>query len=197
MKSKWRLDGAPVDAAIEIECFAAFDHPTRRFIAYAIGFVPELAAFIGDQLTHAGNAPAPFLVSEQERTERAEAYLAIPLLRSCRLKGAEGQRQRRQHFGALLGMAKVDLRWKRLTDTPQFIFCYERLVGAGWRQLLVPCWIEAAHQRRKKGGVQLPLDRRLKDDASVPRSLENDRPPMFYPSMADADALGAPLITGL
>jgi hypothetical protein len=186
-----------VDAAIEIESFASFDHAARRFIAYAIAQVPELAAFVGEQPTHAGNAPAPFNITAQEIDERSEAYAAIPLLRSCRARGAEGQRQRRQHFGALLGMAKVDLRWKRLTGMPEFIFCYERMVGGEWRQLLVPCWVEATHQRRKKGPVQLPLDRRLKDDASVPRSLEDDRPPMFYPSMADADSLGAPLLAGL
>jgi hypothetical protein len=93
-------------------------------------------------------------------------------------------------------MAKVDLRWKRLTARPQFIFCYERLVGAEWRQLLVPCWNEAALQRRRKGPVQLPLDRRLTDDASIPRLLQDDRPPMFYPSLADADAIGAPLLAG-
>jgi hypothetical protein len=197
MKRKWRLDGAPVDAAIEIERFASFDHPTRRFIAYAIGFVPELVEFIGDQPTHGGNRPAQFVASDAESAERAIVYSAIPLLRSCRATGADGKRERRQNFGALLGMAKVDLRWKRLTDIPQFIFCYERIVGAQWRQLLVPCWIEAAHQRKKKGPVQLPLDRRLRDDSSVPSSLENDRPPMFYPSMADADAIGSPLLAGL
>ena len=195
--TRWRLDGAPVDAAIEIERFASFDHPTRRFIAYAINHVPELAAFIGEQVTHAGNSPAPFSVKAEEQTERDNAYAAIPLLRACRATGVEGQRERRQHFGALLGMAKVDLRWKRLTDVPQFIFCYERLVGAQWRQLLIPCWIEAGHQRKKKGPVQLPLDRRLRDDSAVPNSLEGDRPPMFYPSMADADAIGSPLLAGL
>ena len=103
--TRWRLDGAPVDAAIEIERFASFDHPTRRFIAYAMGFVPELVAFIGDHATHAGNEPAPFKVTDEEAAERTAAYSALPLLRSCRATGAEGRRERRQNFGALLGMA--------------------------------------------------------------------------------------------
>ena len=159
--------------------------------------MPELAAFIGEQPTHAGNKPAPFVVKAEEQAERDHAYGAIPLLRCCQGKGVRGQSERRQQFGALLGMAKVDLRWRRLKAVPEFIFCYERLVGAQWRQLLIPCWIESAHQRRKKGPVQLPLDRRLRDDAAVPSSLEGDRPPMYYPSMVDADAIGSPLLAGL
>jgi hypothetical protein len=195
--SRWRLGGAPLDAAIEIDRFAAFDHPTRRFIAYAMTLVPELAEYIGNPDGIAGNRPAPFVVSLEEATERAEAYAAVPILRACRAKGAAGQRVRRQNFGALLGMAKVDLRWKRLTTRPALIFCYERLVGSEWRELLIPCWKEAALQRKKRGPVQLPLDRRLCDDGSVPNLLEDDTPPMFYPSMADADAIGSPLLAGL
>lgn len=195
--TKWRLDGAPVTAAIEIERFATFDHLTRRFIAYSLQQVPELAAYIGNPLGVAENPPVAFVVTAQEAQERAAAYDALGLLRACRARGVEGQRQRRMMFGDLLGMAKVDLRWKRLTSRAAFIFCYERLVGAQWRELLIPCWKEAALQRRRKGVVQLPLDRRLRDDTSVPNLLEDDAPPIFYPSMADADALGAPLLTGL
>lgn len=195
--TKWRLDGAPVTAAIEIELFAGFDHPTRRFIAYALRQVPELAAYIGDPPSVADNPSRPFVVDPAERDERAAAYAAIPMLRACRARGREGQRLRRQQFGALLGMAKVDLRWKRLTTRPAFIFLYERLVGAEWRELLVPCWNEAALQRRRKGPVQLPLNPKLREDSAVPNLLEDDQPPIFYPSMADADAFGAPLIAGL
>jgi hypothetical protein len=195
-KRLWQ-GGASLDAAIEIERFASFDHPTRRFIAYAMTFVPHLLDYIGNPPAVGGNPPAPFAVSAEEQAERAAAYAAIPKLRDCRAKGAEGQRLRRQHFGDLLAMAKVDLRWKRLTGRPALIFCYERLVGAEWRELLIPLWKESALQRRKRGPVQLPLDRRLRDDASVPNLLEDDTPPMFYPSMADADAIGAPLLAGL
>lgn len=194
---KWRLDGAPVTAAIEIERFATFDHPTRRFIAHAISKVPELAEYVGNPPSIAENAPAAFVVSAAEESERSAAYAAIPTLRKCRAKGLAGQRQRREHFGDLLAMAKVDLKWKRLSTRPALIFCYERLVGAEWRELLIPCWKEAVFQRRKKGPVQLPLDHRLRDDSSVPNWLEADQPPMFYPSMADADAFGAPLLAGL
>jgi hypothetical protein len=195
--TRWRLDGMPVTASIEIERFASFDHQTRRFIAYALRQVPELASFIGDPPGVAENPPAPFIVGPDEEQERAAAYDALPMLRSCRSKGREGQRARRLLFGDLLGMAKVDLRWKRLTTMPAFIFLYERLAGAEWRELLVPCWNEAAFQRRRKGPVQLPLDARLREDEAVPNLLVNDQPPMFYPSMSDADAIGAPLIAGL
>ena len=195
--TRGRLEGASVTAAIEIERFATFDHATRRFIAYAIQQVPELARYVGDPPGVAENPPAPFAVGPEERQERAAAYVAIPALRACRAKGPEGQRLRRQHFGDLLGMAKVDLRWKRLRTRPAFIFCYERLVGAEWRELLIPCWKEAVLQRRKRGGVQLPLDRRLREDEAVPNLLEDDTPPIFYPSMADADGLETPLLTGL
>ena len=195
--TRWRLDGAPVTAAIEIERYASFDHSTRRFIAYALRQVPELSRYIGDPRGVAENPPAPFVVTTQEEQDRRAAYDALPLLRSCRSKGREGQRARRMLFGDLLGMAKVDLRWKRITTMPAFIFLYERLAGAEWRKLLVPCWNEAVRQRRKSGPVQLPLDHRLREDGTVPNLLENDQPPMFYPSMADADAIGAPLIAGL
>ena len=196
--TKWRIDGAPVDAAIEIERFASFDYQTRRFVAFAIAQVPELVAFVGEHPTHAGNRPASFDISDQERDERARAYSAISGLRSCREKGVIGQQQRRMQFGALLQMAIVDLRWKRLTTLSAFVFCYERLLGGQWRELLPLCWNEASVQRRKKRGpLQLQLVSQLKDDQSVPNLLEDDRPPMFYPSMADADAIGSPLLAGL
>ena len=192
-----RLDGFVFETSVEVERFAAFDHPTRRFIAYALSQLPELAKRMLTSETVAGNVPAPFVVSPAEEAERAAAYAALPALRACTAKGAAGQRERRLHFADLIGMARVDVRWKRLVDIPQFIFCYERLVGPAWRQLLVPCWIEAAHQRKSKAPVQLPLDRRLREDGTVPKSLENDPPPVFYPSMADADSIGSPLLAGL
>ncbi|HET7816631.1 MAG TPA: hypothetical protein VFK58_03535 [Sphingomicrobium sp.] len=184
-------------AAIEIERFASFDHPTQRFIAYALQQVPELARYIGNPRTHAGNPTAPFVVNVLEQEERAAAYGRLPVLRSCKARGLEGQRERRLLFGSLLAMAKVDLKWKRLRTLPAFIFLYERLAGAEWRELLIPCWDEAVVQHRKKGPTQLPLDRRLREDAAVPNLLTDDQPPMFYPSMADADTLGAPLLAGL
>lgn len=101
------------------------------------------------------------------------------------------------HFGDLLGMAKIDLRWKRLVALPPFIFCYERLAGPAWRQLLVPCWNEAKLQRGQRGPAQLPLDVRLREDATIPRALENDPDPTFYPTLADADAFESPLLAGL
>lgn len=101
---------------------------------------------------------------------------------------------RRQAFGIMLGMAKVDLKWKRLTRHEQFLFCYERLAGHFWRELLMPCWKEAVLQRRKKGPTQLPLDPRIRDDQSVPNRPERDPAPRFYPTLADADAFDAPLL---
>ena len=125
--------------SVEVERFAAFDHKTRRFIAYALSGVPELANRMLTSTTVAGNPPAPFTVSPAEEAERAAAYAALPALRACVAKGAAGQRERRLHFADLIGMARVDVRSKRLIDVPQFFFCYERLVGPAWRQLLVPC----------------------------------------------------------
>lgn len=100
-------------------------------------------------------------------------------------------------FADLLGMARVDLRWKRLAGLPEFIFCYKRLVGPAWRQLLVPCRNEAGLQRKSKSAVQLPLDPRLRDDAAVPHLLESDDPPVFFPTLADADRIGLPLLGSL
>lgn len=157
------LDSLATGTALEIERFAAFDHQTRRFIAYAMYFVPGLVPPLeAEELT--GNQPVPFIVPDAERIERRDAYQCLFELRVCTATGREGQRQRRLAFGGLLGMARVDLRWKRLTGLPEFIFCYERLVGPAWRQLLVPCWNEAVFQRRSKDAVQLPLDRRLRED---------------------------------
>lgn len=191
------IDALGIDPTIEIETFARLDHPTRRFVAYVLADVPDLVPRMGDNIGVAGNQPAPFIVSAKEASERAAAYATLPALRACTATGAEGQHQRRTHFGDLLAMAKVDVRWKRLNDLPAFIFCYERLAGPSWRQLLMSCWTEARHQRRQRGPAQLPLDRRLRDDAAVPRSLENEPAPTYYPTMADADALANPLLTGL
>ena len=159
--------------------------------------MPELKSYIGDPPGVADNPPAPFIVSAEEQRERTAAYDALPMLRSCRARGRTGQRQRRRLFGDLLTMGKVDLRWKRLTTKPAFIFLYERLAGAEWRELLVPCWNEAAFQRRRKGPTQLPLVPKLREDSAIPNLLEDDTPPIFYPSMADADAIGSPLLNGL
>jgi hypothetical protein len=192
MKSS-AFDALAGNAALEIERFAGFDHPTRRFIAYAMYFVPGLVPPVWEQeLT--GNQPLPFLVSDRECEERLAAYAPIHRLRACTATGSEGQHQRRLLFGDLLGMAIVDLRWKRLTALSPFLFCYERLVGSAWRQLLGPCWKEAVRQRRRKGAVQLPLDPRLRDDAAVPHLLEHDDPPSYFPTLADADRIGLPLL---
>jgi hypothetical protein len=195
MKSS-TFDALAGNAALEIAQFAAFDHATRRFIAYAMYFVPDLVPPLAQQeLT--GNQPVPFVVSDAERLERLDAYGPILQLRACTATGRAGQRERRLLFGALLGMARVDLRWKRLTALSEFIYCYERLVGPAWRQLLVPCWSEAGFQRRRKGAVQLPLDGRLRDDRAVPHLLESDDPSSFFPTLADADRIGLPLLGNL
>lgn len=116
MKSRV-LDSIATNGAQEIERFAAFDHPTRRFIAYAMYFVPGLVPPLNTQeLT--GNQPVPYTVSDAERLERLDAYKCLFELRACTAKGSEGQRQRRLAFGGLLGMARVDLRWKRLKGLP-------------------------------------------------------------------------------
>jgi hypothetical protein len=187
------LDSLTVDATAEMERFAAFDHPTRRFIAYALSFATPWPGAIGG-LNEGPNAPQPFAVTDAEALERAEAYAGLGRLRAANVKGERGQAMRRQDFGTLLAMAKVDLKWKRLTTQAHFIFCYERLAGHLWRQLLVPCWMEAVRQRKKPGATQLPLDRRLIDDSRIPKSLENDPAPKFYPALSDADAIGLPLL---
>ena len=133
----------------EVERFASFDHATRRFIAHAISLVPQLRPLINAGAGTAGNPPVPLVVSEKEAAERDAAYRVLPLLRTCTAKGDRGRRQRRLEFGALLEPARVDLRWKRLTTLPAFLFCYERIVGPAWRELLPLAWKEAVHQRRK------------------------------------------------
>ena len=185
-----------LDIAGEIEQFAGFDLATRRFIAHALWQVPDLRPIISNERPSSGNRPLPFDVSADEATQRAQAYRQIIVLRSCTGKGSEGQRQRRLHFGALLEPAMVDVKWKRLTTLAAFQFCYERLVGPSWRQLLPLAWQETARNRRNKAlPRQLPLDARLKDDASVPRLLENDPAPWFFPSLVDAEEIeGAPLL---
>ena len=187
-----------VDLNDEVERFASFDHPTRRFIAYAIALVPELRLLINAGDLPGGNSPAPFIVSEKEAAERAAAYAALPILRGCTSRGAEGQRQRRLHFAMLLELAVVDLKGKRLTSLPAFIFCHERVIGPAWRELLPLAWSEGVRQRRKRSAPQPPLDARLREDAAVPSALEGEPAPWFFPSLADADAVGgAPLLAGL
>ena len=182
----------------EVERFAAFDHATRRFIAHAIGRVPDLRPLIHAQELPGGNPPAPFVVSEKETAEREAAYTVFSELRTCTGKGAAGQRQRRLHFALMLEPARVDLKWKRLTSLPAFQFCYERLAGPAWRELLPLAWRESVLQRRKRSAPQPPLDARLREDASVPSMLESDPAPWFFPSLADADTVGgAPLLAGL
>ncbi len=188
-----KLETLLVDAIAEIERFASFDHPTRRFIAYALSFSTPWPGAIGG-LHDSGNAPLAFAVPAAEAHDRAAAYAGLGRLRAANTTGAKGQALRRQEFGAMLAMAKVDLKWKRLTKQDHFIFCYERLAGHFWRQLLVPCWMEAVAQRKKKGPTQLPLDRRLIEDATIPTALDNDPAPKFYPTLADADAIGLPLL---
>ena len=123
------------------------------------------------------------------------AYTDAGQLRAANHYGERGQAMRREGFAILLTMAKVDLKWKRLKKREHFIFCYERLAGHFWRQLLPACWKEATLQRSKKGPTQLPLDRRLIDNSAVPNSLERDPAPKFYPALSDADAFDAPLLS--
>lgn len=181
----------------EVERYASFDLQTRRFIAHALSRVPELAPIISQEQGVGGNPPRPFETDVAEQAERAAAYAHVAALRACTQKGSAGQRQRRLHFGLVLEVARVDLKWKRLTSLPAFMFCYERLLGPAWRELLPLAWKEAVMQRRKRTAPgQLPLDARLKDDASVPALLEGEPAPWFFPSLADAEkAGGAPLLS--
>lgn len=187
------LDELAVDVVREVELYGAFDHPTRRFIAHSLSHLTPWPHAIGD-LHEPLNPPLPFQQTKAEAEERAAAYAEAGALRAANHYGEKGQRMRRQAFGIMLGMAKVDLKWKRLTRHDQFIFCYERLAGHFWRELLMPCWKEAVLQRRKKGPTQLPLDPRIRDDKSVPNRLECDPAPRFYPTLADADAFDTPLL---
>jgi hypothetical protein len=188
-----KLETLMVDVSTEIVRYANFNHPTRRFIAHALSFSTPWPGAIGG-LHDSDNAPLPFVVSAGEARERAEAYAGLGQLRAANAKGPKGQRLRRLGFGAMLTMAVVDLKWKRLTRQDQFIFCYERLAGHMWRQLLIPCWMEATRQRKRKGPTQLPLDYRLVDDAAIPTLLIDDAAPKFYPTLADADAFDVPLL---
>lgn len=187
------IEQLSIDATREIELYAGFSHPVRRFIAHSLSHLPPWPHAVGG-LNESLNPPLPFQQSEQEAAERAAAYAEAGQLRAANHYGEKGQRMRRQAFGIMLGMAKVDLKWRRLTKHDQFLFCYERLAGHFWRELLMPCWKEAVLQRRKKGPVQLPLDARIRDDHSVPNRLEGDPAPRFYPTLADADAFDAPLL---
>lgn len=187
------LENLTVDAATEIEIFASIDHATRRFIAHALTFQPPWPNSSGG-LSETVNPPLPFQQSDAEKAERAVAYHDVAKLRDANISGRQGQAMRRQAFGILLGMAKCDLKWKRIRKMEHLIFCYERLAGHRWKELLPLIWKESALQRRKKGPTQLPLDRRILDDANVPNVLENDPMPCFYPTMVDADAFDAPLL---
>lgn len=193
MFDKPSLEQIMIDASLEIEAFAAFDHKTRRFIAHALSFLPPWPNAIGD-LSDAINPPLPFQQSDIEKQERAIAYADAGELRAANHYGQRGQEMRRQAFGILLTMAKCDLKWKRLTSMDQLIYCYERLAGHMWRELLSLVWKEAALQRRKKGPTQLPLDSRILQNDNVPNALEGDPAPTFYPTLADADAFDAPLL---
>lgn len=198
MKKRPILDRA-AQLVDEVERYAVLDLNTRRFIAYAISLVPELRAITNLEEGVAGNEPLPFVVSVDEAAERAAAYAYLPVLRACTAKGSRGKRERRLQFGLILELARVDLKWKRLTDFPAFFFCYERLLGPSWRELLRPAWEEALLQRRKKAAPrQLPLVAELREDRAVPSLLENDPAPWFFPSLADAEkAGGAPLLSML
>ena len=87
----------------------------------------------------------------------------------------------------------------RLGQLGRALAAYAEAMGPAWRQLLTPAYAEAFWQRRKKAPArQLPLDPRLREDRAVPRALENDPAPWFFPSLADADRAGdAPLLAML
>lgn len=187
-----------LDINEEIERFASFDLPTRRFIAHAIWQVPELRPLVSENVGPGGNVPAPFDVGEAEARARDKAYANFAALRACAGRGKEGRPQRRQNFGLLLEPAWVDVHYRRIRSYPAFFFCYERLAGPAWRELFLLCLREAAIHRRRKSPPQTPLDYRLRDDNSVPDRLRDEPAPWYFPSMADADAIGeAPLLAGL
>ena len=124
MPSDLKLDSLSIDATREIEIFASFDYVTRRFIAHALSHLPPWPNAIGD-LHEPENPPLPFKQSQDEAVQRAKAYEDAGHLRAANREGVTGQRMRRSAFGIMLAMAKVDLKWKRLTREDQFIFCYD------------------------------------------------------------------------
>ena len=182
-----------VDASTEIDRFGRFDHATRRFIAHALSLVPE-DGLPPPGLTDPQNPPLPFRVSDAEAAERRAAYATLPELRAATLPGQAGHNQRRLLAGDFIALARVDIRWKRLPDLAAALFLYERLVGPAWRELIPLLLREAGLQRRKRGAAQLPLDRRLRADRNLTKGLDGDPPPVFFPSLADADAFGLPLL---
>ena len=185
-----------VDASVEIDRFASFDHATRRFIAYALAINPP-GGLPPEGLASAENPSVPFRVRDNEHSERVAAYSQLPAIRAADRSGKVGRDERRLLAGHLLAAAKVDIRWKRLPSLKAALFLYERLAGAAWRELLVPILKEAGFQNRRKGPAQLPLDARLRGDKDFLKGLESDPPPAFIPSLADADAFGLPLLSNL
>ncbi|HET9428168.1 MAG TPA: hypothetical protein VFO69_07400 [Allosphingosinicella sp.] len=185
-----------VDASIEIDRFASFDHNTRRFIAYALAVNPP-GNVPPQGLAFPENPPVPFQCSEVEHAERVTAYSHLPAIRAAARPGKAGRDERRLLAGHLLTAAKVDIRWKRLPSLAAALFLYERLAGSAWRELLVPILKEGGFQNRRKGPAQLPLDARLRGDKDFLKGLETDPPPAFIPSLADADAFGLPLLSNL
>ncbi len=185
-----------VDASQEIALFASFDHPTRRFIAYALAINPP-EGIPPAGLAAPENPPLPFKVGAMEHEERVRTYRCFQALRAANKAGIDGRTERRLLLADLIGAARVDLKWKRLPSFAAALFLYERAVGPAWRELLNPALIEAGFQRRSKASPQLPLDPRLRGDREGLHGLESDPLPVFQPSLADADALGLPLLGSL
>jgi hypothetical protein len=183
-----------VDASEEIERFSRFDHATRRFIAYALELLP-LPPGTMRGLAAPLNKPRRFEVPADEHTAREAGY--AKLLRLREVSDGTGPLDTLL-LADLIEAARLDVRTKRLRGFAAYAFLYERLVGRAWRELLIVGWREAIRQRRRKGAaIQLPLDARLRRDAAFLRGLAADPAPSFYPSLADADAIGIPLIADI
>lgn len=191
----------------EVQRYAAFDLQTRRFIAYAIGLVPELRLIVNREEGVAGNEPLPFLVDAVEAAEREEAYQLFKDVRAADRRDDMGRQQREGVFNLLLAPARVDVRYGRIKSLSAFIFLYERLAGPSWRQLLPLAWEDAYAKRRQRlpmpqfsatPPLQLSLGQQLVNDLTAKDQLQNDAAPWFFPSLADAEkAGGAPLLSML
>lgn len=191
---KLSVESLAVDVSEEIERFSQFDHATRRFIAYALDLLP-LPPCGTSGLAAPLNEPSRYDVPADEHSAREAAYAKLLQLRDASNRSGP---LNTLLLADLIEAARLDVRTKRLRGFAAYAFLYERLVGRAWRELLIVGWREALRQRRRKdAAIQLPLDARLRRDADFLHGLAADPAPIFYPSLADADAIGIPLISDI